>query len=260
MPEGKQKIHVAFLSLGSRGDVQPCIVLAKGLQATGRYRVTIGTHHYYRSWVEEHGVGFHTLPGDPRKVIESAEGQEMLSQGKSMEFLAMLHSAFPAPLNEMEELCEQVDVIVSVTMTADACYCLAEKFDKLYIRMGLMPLRMSRARPTIFALKESLPTRGLNMLSHFVVAGRWWNTPRKLMYNMWRKDVLGLRPIKNKYGMVPLFNGFNIPYVLAVSPAVYPPLDDASANDKVTGFLCWNTDDKKHVPEGLEEWLGKVRL
>lgn len=47
----EKSLHFTFLTIGSRGDVQPYIALAKGLLADG-HRVRIATHGEFREWVE----------------------------------------------------------------------------------------------------------------------------------------------------------------------------------------------------------------
>ena len=44
-------MHFTILTIGSRGDVQPYLALAKGLQADG-HRVRIATHLEFKSWIE----------------------------------------------------------------------------------------------------------------------------------------------------------------------------------------------------------------
>jgi hypothetical protein len=47
----KESLHFTFLTIGSRGDVQPYIALAKGLMEDG-HRVRIATHGEFREWIE----------------------------------------------------------------------------------------------------------------------------------------------------------------------------------------------------------------
>jgi sterol 3beta-glucosyltransferase len=44
-------MHITCLTIGSRGDVQPYIALAKGLIADG-HRVRIATHGEFKEWIE----------------------------------------------------------------------------------------------------------------------------------------------------------------------------------------------------------------
>ena len=47
----RESLRFTFLTIGSRGDVQPYIALGKGLIADG-HRVKIATHEEYREWIE----------------------------------------------------------------------------------------------------------------------------------------------------------------------------------------------------------------
>jgi sterol 3beta-glucosyltransferase len=46
-----KSLHFTFLTIGSRGDVQPYIALAKGLMADG-HRCKIATHGEFKDWIE----------------------------------------------------------------------------------------------------------------------------------------------------------------------------------------------------------------
>lgn len=47
----KESLRFTFLTIGSRGDVQPYIALAKPLMADG-HRVKIATHGEFKEWIE----------------------------------------------------------------------------------------------------------------------------------------------------------------------------------------------------------------
>lgn len=47
----QQPLHFTCLTIGSRGDVQPYIALAKGLLADG-HKVRIATHGEFKEWIE----------------------------------------------------------------------------------------------------------------------------------------------------------------------------------------------------------------
>lgn len=51
----KESLHFTFLTIGSRGDVQPYIALAKPLMADG-HRVRIATHGEFKEWIESVGA------------------------------------------------------------------------------------------------------------------------------------------------------------------------------------------------------------
>lgn len=61
--------HFVCLTIGSRGDVQPYIALARGLIAEG-HRATIVTHGEYKEWCEGWGVPHRTAGGDPTALMK----------------------------------------------------------------------------------------------------------------------------------------------------------------------------------------------
>lgn len=58
----KKSLHFTFLTIGSRGDVQPYIALAKGLMADG-HKCRIATHGEFQDWIESVG----SLPSGLRR-------------------------------------------------------------------------------------------------------------------------------------------------------------------------------------------------
>ncbi|EQB51804.1 hypothetical protein CGLO_08610 [Colletotrichum gloeosporioides Cg-14] len=63
-PPPPLRVNVVILFMGSRGDLQPSIAIARALQRSGgRYRVRarIATHPPYRAAVEAAGVGFYSI-------------------------------------------------------------------------------------------------------------------------------------------------------------------------------------------------------
>jgi sterol 3beta-glucosyltransferase len=82
----KRSLHFTFLTIGSRGDVQPYIALAKGLMADG-HRCRIATHGEFQDWIEavcfqciydsprvltvsnQHGIEFGHVGGDPAELM-----------------------------------------------------------------------------------------------------------------------------------------------------------------------------------------------
>lgn len=62
------KMNVLMLMVGSRGDVQPFICLAQELMQYG-HRVRLATHTMFRKFVEDHGIEFFDLGGDPKQLM-----------------------------------------------------------------------------------------------------------------------------------------------------------------------------------------------
>lgn len=81
----KKSLHFTFLTIGSRGDVQPYIALSKGLILDG-HKCKIATHGEFREWIEsvcvlrcsslynlnscgQHGIEFGYVGGDPAELM-----------------------------------------------------------------------------------------------------------------------------------------------------------------------------------------------
>jgi sterol 3beta-glucosyltransferase len=71
-------MKIAIATLGTRGDVQPYLALAKGLRARG-HDVTLAAPENFRSWVEGHGIQFHSSGVDTEALLRSDEVRDVLA-------------------------------------------------------------------------------------------------------------------------------------------------------------------------------------
>ena len=62
------RLAIVMLVVGTRGDVQPFIALAKALLACG-HRVRLATHDTFRKFVRDNGIEFYPLAGDPADLM-----------------------------------------------------------------------------------------------------------------------------------------------------------------------------------------------
>lgn len=60
-------LNIVILLVGSRGDVQPYIALSSVLQP--HHNVRIGTHLAFKELVENAGLGFYDIGGDPAELM-----------------------------------------------------------------------------------------------------------------------------------------------------------------------------------------------
>lgn len=63
------KMNVVVQIVGSRGDVQPFVALGKVLHETYGHRVRIATHATFQKFVEENGLEFFNIGGDPAELM-----------------------------------------------------------------------------------------------------------------------------------------------------------------------------------------------
>ncbi|KAL8713427.1 MAG: hypothetical protein Q9220_002626 [cf. Caloplaca sp. 1 TL-2023] len=62
-------LNVVIHVVGSRGDVQPFVALGKVLKEKYSHRVRLATHPTFRSFVEENGLEFFSIGGDPTELM-----------------------------------------------------------------------------------------------------------------------------------------------------------------------------------------------
>jgi hypothetical protein len=62
------KLNVVIHVVGSRGDVQPFVALGKTLKSTYGHRVRLATHPTFKGFVEENGLEFFSIGGDPSEL------------------------------------------------------------------------------------------------------------------------------------------------------------------------------------------------
>ncbi len=62
-------LNIVIQVVGSRGDIQPFIAIGRALQQEWKHRVRIATHPAFEDFVEEHGLEFFSIGGDPAKLM-----------------------------------------------------------------------------------------------------------------------------------------------------------------------------------------------
>lgn len=62
-------LNVVIHVVGSRGDVQPFVALGKVLMETYGHRVRLATHPTFKKFVEENGLEFFSIGGDPAELM-----------------------------------------------------------------------------------------------------------------------------------------------------------------------------------------------
>lgn len=62
-------LNIVIHVVGSRGDVQPFVALGKTIKALHGHRVRLATHPTFKTFVEENGLEFFSIGGDPAELM-----------------------------------------------------------------------------------------------------------------------------------------------------------------------------------------------
>lgn len=251
-------MHLTFLAVGSRGDLQPYLALAEGFQRAG-HRVRLATHAVFQELVESRGLEFALLSMNPQEMLKKEAGQAWLAAGSNpIRFFQQMNRAFRPLiyqlLTDCWNVCQGTDAILLSPLAAGA-YSVAEKLGVPCALGSLQPGFPTRAFASPYA--PALPLGPLyNRLSYELVRlpkrffGRsFWNG-----INEWRKEFLGLPPFSADELIAQADSG-KLPLLYGFSPAVVPPPTDWPAWVHVTGYWFLDQPPTWQPPADLVAFL-----
>ena len=124
-------MRITVLAIGSRGDVQPLLALAVGLQQTGRHRIRFAAPDNFESLVREHHLDFFPLGINTQELLGARTLKAGIETGRNffLWFLHVLRLIRPMVDRLMERTwlsCQDAETIVYSTIGIGA-YHAAEK-------------------------------------------------------------------------------------------------------------------------------------
>ncbi|KAA1468468.1 hypothetical protein DENSPDRAFT_794393 [Dentipellis sp. KUC8613] len=251
----KESLHFTFLTIGSRGDVQPYIALAKGLMADG-HRVKIATHGEFQNWVESHGIEFGYVGGDPAELMRICVENGTFTVSFLREGLQKFRGWIDDLLKTSWEACQGTDVLIE-SPSAMAGYHIAEALRILFFRAFTMTWTRTRAYPHAFAVPEHKMGGSYNYMTYVMFDQVFWRGTAGQI-NRWRRNTLHL-PSTSLDKMEP----HKIPFLYNFSPIVVPPPLDWPEWIRVTGYWFLNDADvsatKWTPPADLLEFIDTAR-
>ncbi|KAK6202495.1 sterol 3-beta-glucosyltransferase [Scheffersomyces amazonensis] len=238
-----------FLTIGSRGDVQPYIALGKGLINEGHV-VTIATHKEFEPWIRKHGMDFKEIAGDPGELMSLMVTHGSMSVSFLREASAKFRSWITELLSSSWEACQGADILIESPSAMGGVH-IAEALGIPYMRAFTMPWTRTRAYPHAFIVPDQKKGGSYNYLTHVMFETVFWKGISSQI-NKWRVKELDL-PRTNLMRM----QQTKIPFLYNVSPSIFPPSVDFSDWVKVTGywFLDEGAAEQYDPPEALLNFM-----
>lgn len=244
--------NFVFLTIGSRGDVQPYIALGKGLQAEG-HKVTIATHEEFETWIVGHNIGFKKIAGNPAELMAL-----MVEYGTvSLSFLREAKLKFSKWVGELLEsswkACQGADILIESPSAMGGIH-IAEALRIPYMRAFTMPWTRTRAYPHAFIVPDKNRGGSYNYLTHVLFEAVFW---KGISYqvNKWRVEVLGLQ----RTNLIKMAQS-KVPFIYNVSPTVLPPSVDFPDWVKVSGYWFLDEGAQEYTPpSSLVEFIKTAR-
>ncbi|KAK2728312.1 udp-transferase [Colletotrichum kahawae] len=285
------RVNVVILFMGSRGDLQPSIAIAKALQRSGgryRVRVRIAPHPPYRAAVEAAGVGFYgigarcdikgrmarrLLPREELKREVPAIGREFGEMGRRGWGACVDDGYEGTTSGEKRDGEEGEGVVVEEEgreaggFVADLVVSTMQVFvqTSAAARMGV-PLHLFGMNPRIYSKELPHSQAGWAVGKGAVVRrGGWWVQDllflqaMKAVINTTRRSM-GLEDFSPAWWLSQ-FNRLRVPCTYLWSPLLLPKPADWASNVSVAGFafedVAEEMDSGFAPPPGLVAFLEK---
>ncbi|WAQ84990.1 hypothetical protein PtA15_5A563 [Puccinia triticina] len=234
-------MKIICLAIGSRGDVQPYISLAKRLIQDG-HTVTIASHPEYRPWVESFGIRYKDVGGDPAALMKLSVEHPFFSTGFFKEGLGRFRTWLDDLFMDSWLACRdsEAELLIESPSTFAGIH-IAEALRIPYFRAFTMTWTSTSTYPQAFASNIDLGP-SYNLLSYSLFDNLIWRAMAGQV-NRWRKQTLKI-PSTSLEKMQP----YKVPFLYNFSSVVVPkPLDWRDHVD-VTGYWFLDQSHGEYVP------------
>ncbi|VVA96768.1 unnamed protein product [Arabis nemorensis] len=249
-------MQIVMLIVGTRGDVQPFVAIAKRLQDYG-HRVRLATHANFKEFVLTAGLEFYPLGGDPKVLAEYMV--------KNKGFLPSGPSEIPVQRNQMKDIiysllpaCKEPDPDSGISFKADAIIANPPAYGHTHVAEALkIPIHVFFTMPWTPTSEFPHPLSRVKQpagyrLSYQIVDSLIWLGIRDMVNDL-RKKKLKLRPVTYLSGTQG--SGSNIPHGYMWSPHLVPKPKDWGPQIDVVGFCFLDLASNYEPPAELVEWL-----
>lgn len=252
------RLQIVILVVGTRGDVQPFVAIAKRLQEYG-HRVRLATHANFKTFVRSAGVNFYPLGGDPRvlagymarnKGLIPSGPTEISNQRKQLKVI--IDSLLPA--------CTAPDLETGIPFTAQAIIANPPAYGHVHLAEALgVPIHIFFTMPwtPTYAFPHPLARVSQSAgywLSYIIVDLLIWWGMRGII-NDFRKRTLKLAPI----AYFSMYRGSisHLPTAYMWSPHLVPKPSDWGSLVDVVGY-CFLRHESNYQPrEDFLQWIKK---
>jgi UDP:flavonoid glycosyltransferase YjiC (YdhE family) len=248
-------MRVTVFAAGSRGDIQPCVVLSRELQRAG-YSVRLAAPQDFSGFVQEHGVVFHPLRGDVQQIMASETGRGFIEAGGANpinSIRAMRTMLAPVVMKMAEdayEACRDANALICLAVFSPFGRSITEALGIPLIHIEPTPVLPTKAFPAPgWPIQRDLG--GLhNRLSGVLMLRVIWEWYRPFV-NDFRKR-LGLPPYRAADFLETLSSR---PLLAAYSPNVIPHPKDWPDHVRITGYLFLDPPEDWQPPAALKAFL-----
>jgi len=248
-------MRVAILGYGSRGDIQPALVVADALKRRGHaVRLTVNVNS--ADWAMRSGVDVLSMYPDVEAFLRSPRGEQLLARGKTSTLfrgLAALEERHNDDITRIcREACRGADLVCSTIVTIFRGTSIAEALNVPHVCLATLPMfRTARFGSYLLPIRD-YHAGWLNRLSWDLYISAYWLGQRSA-FNAARRAV-GLpewrrRPRVEEGAFIHMY-----------SKHVLPIPDDVPRSHWQGGYATISPELRERLgeatlPHGLDEWL-----
>jgi UDP:flavonoid glycosyltransferase YjiC (YdhE family) len=273
-------LNVVIQVVGSRGDVQPFIALGKVLKDIYGHRVRLATHPNFKTFVQENGLEFFSIGGDPsllmgfmvknpglmprfRSLLSGDIGQRRRDVAEYIQ--GCWRSCYQAGDGMRSGATDQGDSDLSERpFVADCIIANPPSFAHIHIaeKLGVplhimftMPYSPTQAFPHPLANIQSsnADPQFTNYMSYAMIELLSWQALGDII-NRFRAKCLGLDPVSLTWapGML---HRLKVPHTYCWSPALIPKPNDWGSHISISGFSFLNLASNYTPDADLQAFL-----
>jgi sterol 3beta-glucosyltransferase len=267
VPRQVPPLSIVIMAVGSRGDVQPFIPIGRRLAQ--RHRVRIATHREFRPMVEQAGLEFYPLGGNPHEMMEyivKTNGSilptrldqiwEDVPKKRTMiaEILASTWRACTEADTEHPDAPPfRPDAIVANPPSYGHVHCAEALHIPLHM-IFTMPWSATCAFPHPFARIDGSTHRPVeNFFSYGLLDLLVWAGIGDLV-NTFRTETLGLRPVTLTDGAA-LLEDHEVPFTYLWPASLVPKPQDWGPHIDLANFIEYEQAHTYQPPQALLDFL-----
>ncbi|MFB7371995.1 glycosyltransferase [Streptomyces sp. NPDC056222] len=248
--------RVVILALGSRGDVEPCIALARALRQDG-YDVTIHALDDFRDLVGRAGIDFASMRASlPRMGRGSRQVDWAMRHAHRHPFVAVagvglwLRGVATDIARSVTHRVRPTDTVISGILTLDTALALRAALGCRIAVALFAPCLPTREGPSLIEPLRPAHTSVLNRAGGTLAwaAGVWWSRSGGAAAR--RELGLAGRRTERSFLVPP-----DVPILLAASPLLVPAATDWGPRVRLTGPWHPPAPDDQDMPDGLTRFL-----
>jgi UDP:flavonoid glycosyltransferase YjiC (YdhE family) len=248
-------MKIVITSHGTRGDVQPYLALAVGLQQAG-HQVTLATSYNYTDWIQSYGVQTHPTAFSMQEFTQRPEARAVMKSGNFIRGARLMRDMMRQNSEAQAAVWEAIETAEFVIQSPTSSGVLEALSQRGLPGLFALPLPFAptRAFPSFFMPVRFSLGGGSNYLTHVLMHRVLWSAMGEPMTNPLRKK-LGL-PTWHSYGeLMAQGRRLGTPWLYGFSAHVIPKPADWDEHQHVVGYWFLDSQPGWSPPADLMHFL-----